>query len=151
MLLGTCRLTGLSADLFAYEQDTFALVRLGLTERANLGTNLSEELLVAGLQDDEWVLVTFRLGLDLDFGGELKQDGVSVAEGELQEIALVGHTVAHADELELLLIAFGHTYDHIVDEGAVEAVEGLLLLCLYGVVLFYDLKRHLTVGEVDLD
>ena len=80
MLLSTSRLTGLSADLLAEEQNTFALIRLGLTERTNLSTHLTEKLLVAGLQNDLGVLVSLGLCLHLDFSGELEEDAVGVTE-----------------------------------------------------------------------
>ena len=151
MLLSTSRLTGLSANLLAEEQNTFALVRLGLTERANLSTYLTEKLLVAGLQDNLGVLVSLGLCLDLDFRGKLKEDGVCVAERELQKVALIGDTIADTHELELLLVTLGNTYDHVVDERAVEAVESLLLLLLYCVVFFNDFESHLAVSDVNLD
>jgi len=151
MLLGTSRLTGLSANLLAEEQDALALVRLWLTERANLGTHLAKELLVAGFKDYLRVLVSLGLCLNLDFRGKLEEDGVRVAECELQEVALVGNTIADTDQLKLLLIAFGNSDDHIVDEGAVEAVESLLLLRLDAVVFLYNLECYLCIDDIDFD
>ena len=151
MLLGTSRLTGLSANLLAEEQNTFALVRLGLTERANLSTYLTEKLLVAGLQDDLGVLVSLGLCLNLNLRGKLKKDGMCVAERELQEVALVGDTVAYTYQLKLLPVTLGNTNDHVVDERAIEAVESLLLLGLDCVVFFNDFESYLTFGNVNLD
>jgi len=151
MLLGTSRLTRLPADLFAEEQDTLTLVRFRLTERTNLSTYLTQELLVAGLEDDLGVLVSLGLRLDLYLGGELKKDGVCVTQREFQKVTLIRYAITNTDKLHLLLVAFGDSHHHVVDEGTVEAVESLLLLLLYGVVFFYYLECYLCVGNVDLD
>ena len=151
MLLSTSRLTGLSADLLAEEQNTFALIRLGLTERTNLSTYLTEKLLVAGLQDNLGVLVSLGLCLNLNLRGKLKKDGMCVAERELQEVALIGDTVADTYQLKLLLVTLGNTNDHVVDERAIEAVESLLLLRLNCVVFFNDFESYFAISNVDLD
>ena len=57
MLLRTCSLTRLSANLFANEQYTFALVRFRLTERTNFCTHLTEQLLVTGFENNLRILV----------------------------------------------------------------------------------------------
>ena len=38
-------------------------------------------------------------------------------------LALLGHTVAHAVDVQLLLEALGHTHHHVVEQGAGQAVE----------------------------
>ena len=50
--------------------------------------------------------------------------GWRVAERELQLGRALGQdAVADADDLELLLVALGHADDHVVDQGAGQAVQ----------------------------
>ena len=108
--------------MFTDEFDTFAFVRFGLAERADLGANLAEELLVGRFEDDEGVLVAFGLGFDFDFVGKLDEDCVRESEGEFEDLSGCCGTVSDADELHLFLVSFANANDHVVDKGAVETV-----------------------------
>ena len=65
--------------------------------------------------------------------GAFDHDGVAEAEGEVEGVgALGGGAVADADDLELLGEAVGHADDHVVDEGADQAVHGTGLALVVG-------------------
>ena len=50
------------------------------------------------------------------------------AEVELELLGTLGHhAVTHALDLQLLLVALGHTDDHVVDESTGEAVQRAVL------------------------
>ena len=75
---------------------------------------------------------------------------MGVAERKLDDVALVGHAVAHTNKLHLLLVAFAHANDHVVDECAIEAVESLFLLEVNGAVLI-DGEGHMTILDSNID
>ena len=58
-LFGTGSLAGFTTNNFANKLDTFALVGFGLTQGADLGTYLAQELLVVAGEDNQRVFVTF--------------------------------------------------------------------------------------------
>ena len=116
MLLSCSRLTRLSANNFTLEQYTLALVRLRLAERTNLGTDETEQLLVASLESDDRILVSLTLSLHLNLRRKLDEDGVSVTESELDDVALVRNTIPDSDKLKYLLVALANAYNHVVDE-----------------------------------
>src|SRR4051812_1103910 len=114
-------LSDLASDVLAGVPDALALVGLGLAELADVGRHLAHQLLVDAL-DAEARLVLDREG---DAVGGVEDDGVAVAELELQLGRALGQdAVADADDLEPLLVAVGHADDHVVDEGAGQAVQG---------------------------
>src|SRR3954470_17364572 len=122
-------LSDLAADVLAGVPDALALVRLGLAELADVGGDLADQLLVDAL-DAEAGLVLDR---ERDAVGRVEDDRVAVAELELQLGGALGQdAVAHAHDLELLLVALGDTDDHVVDQGAGQAVAGPALPLVVG-------------------
>src|SRR3712207_374075 len=116
----TC-LSDLASDLLAGVPDALALVGLGLAQLADVGCDLTDELLVDAL-DREAGGVLHREG---DAFGCVERDRVGVAELELQlRRALGEHAVADADDLEALLVALGHPDHHVVDQRAGQPVQG---------------------------
>src|SRR6476620_12616439 len=69
---------------------------------------------------------------EADAGGSLDEDRVRVSERELEVRALRRDTVTRAVDLHLLLVALGHTEDHVVDERAGQAVTGPGLTLVVG-------------------
>ena len=69
---------------------------------------------------------------------------MSVAQGELNDVALVAYTVTDTDQFECLLVAFTDTDNHIVDKRTVETVVSLLLTSVDGSVLI-DRERQDTI------
>ena len=150
-------LTQLAADVLANIVDTLALVRLGRTMAADLSGDLTDLLLVDTLD----VHVGVVGNLEGDALGSLDDHGVREAQGELEVLALLLHAVADAGELELLLEALGNANNHVVDEGAGEAVAGTGLTLVVGtgngedVVLDVDgellknIELELALGALD--
>ena len=66
-----------------------------------------------------------NLNAALDTSGHLMDDRVGEAEGEIELVALSLGTIAHADELKLLLEANGTTLDHVSHESAHRANVGV--------------------------
>src|SRR5699024_10123524 len=84
--------------------------------------------------------------LDLDGVGLLDLNGMREAQRQDQLVALLGGTVADALDLEVFLEAFGDTDDHVVDDGAGQAVEAAGLLLVIGAgnqnLIALDLDVH---------
>ena len=78
-----------------------------------------------------------------------------------QVLALLGHTVTHAVDLQLLLEALGHAGDHVGQQGAGQAVQAAVQLVvgrtLHGDRVAFLLNHHLgtqrtgqlTLGSLD--
>lgn len=79
--------------------DTLALVGFGSAVRTNDGSGLTDLLLVSALDQNFSLARRFAL----DTSGHLMDDRVGEAEGEIELVALSLGTIAHADELKLLL------------------------------------------------
>src|SRR5919112_6754991 len=102
----TC-LSDLATDVLTRVANALALVRLGLAQLADLGGGLADQLLVDAL-DAEPGRPVHREG---DALGRVERDRVAVAELELQLRGALGQdAVAHADDLELLLVAVGDAH-----------------------------------------
>src|SRR5262245_57061961 len=82
----------LAENLLVVVLDALALVRLGRAERPNLGSHLSDPLLVGAGDGDDGRL----LALDRHVGGNRIDDVVAEAELQLQVLALHGGAIAHA-------------------------------------------------------
>ena len=95
---------------------------------ADLSGDLTDLLLVDTLD----VHVGVVGNLEGDALGSLDDHGVREAQGELEVLALLLHAVTDAGELELLLEALGNANNHVVDEGAGEAVAGTGLTLVVG-------------------
>src|SRR5699024_5064968 len=119
-----------------------ALVRVGTAQLADVGGDLTDELLVDPLDREA--------GRVLDGEGDalrrLDDDGVAEPERELEVAALVLDAVTGAVDLELLLVPGGDPDDHVVDEAAAQSVQraGLPL-----VVRARDLDALVGPGDRD--
>ncbi len=67
------------------------------------------------------------------------------AQGQDQLAALLCAAVANALDLQVLAEAFGNTDDHVVDEGAGQAMQTTCLLLVDGRVTRISLPSTLTV------
>ena len=72
------------------------------------------------------------LQLDLDGIGVLKLNGMREAQGQGQLAALLGGTIADALNFQILTEALGNTDDHVMDQGAGQAMEAACLLLVIG-------------------
>src|SRR5690606_6997689 len=107
----------------AHLADTFALVRLRRTERADLGSNLADHLLVSARDLD---LGRLRRG-ERDAGGRLVDDRVRVTERQLEILALQRRAVTDADQFQILGEAGRNAGHHVLDVGARGAPHRLRL------------------------
>ena len=114
------RLTWLELDNFALVADAFTLVGLGLAERANLGGELADQLLVATLDHDVRLVWTgdFQASRNLFF------EFVGKAYAQLQFFVFDRTDVAHALDFELLLVAVLDAEDHVIDHSASQSMQG---------------------------
>ena len=100
--------------------DALALVRLGRAERADLRGGEAEQVLVDPAHRD---LRLLRVHLGGDALGELEDDRVREAEGEVDVLPLHLGLEADAADLEAALVALHDALDRVLDERAGEAVE----------------------------
>src|SRR6185312_2003215 len=114
---GLLLLAFLTTDLFARVTDALALVGFGRTDATDAGGDFADQLLVDAADADFGLL---RHG---EGDARRRRDVHVVAEAELhgERLALHRRAVAHADELESLLVALGHALDHVADQGARQA------------------------------
>src|SRR5512145_1360951 len=140
--LRSAGLAFLATDDLLRVLDALALVGLRLAERADLRGGQAEEVLVDPLDREPGLL---RVHLGGDALGELEDDRVGEAEGEVDLLALDLRLEADAADLEHLLVALAHAVDGVADEGAGEAVEAARLAALVGAE---DL--HLARADLDL-
>src|SRR3569833_2207171 len=107
----------LAADILAFIAHALALIGLRRTPGADLGRNLTDQLLVDARNRDHGRL----LGDD----GDARRDRIGhvMAETELQVQGLALHrgAIAHALNLQLLGEALGDAGDEIVDQSARQA------------------------------
>ena len=119
----------LSLRRYAGVTDALALVGLRLAQLADLGRDLTHELLV----DADDAELGRALGGERDALGGVEHDRVAVAELELELRGALGqHAVTHAHDLELLLVALGDTHHHVADQGAGQTVERTALTLVVG-------------------
>src|SRR3954470_7814121 len=115
------RLSSLAADDLALVLDALALVRLRRADLPDVRGDLADELLVdAG--DAELRGPLHREG---DAGRRGHVHRVREAQGELEVLALGGHPVTGAVDLQRLLVPLGDTDDHVGDQSTGEAVQFL--------------------------
>src|SRR5450759_5022531 len=117
-------LAGLAADHLARVADALALVWLRLPGGPDTGGYLADELLVDA-QDGQ---LDRGLDLEADAGRRHDLDGMAVPEVELQLLADLLRTVAHARDLEALPVAGRDAHDHVGDERSGQPMELLVLL-----------------------
>src|SRR5215471_9462170 len=104
----------LAEDVLARVFDALALVRLRRSERADLGRDLPDLLLVDSGHHD----LGRTRRRDRDALGDRIAHVVAEPERDLQVLALHGSTVADAANFEALLESLGHAGDQIVDQRA---------------------------------
>src|SRR3569623_2668549 len=115
----------LQGDLLAGIAHALALVGLRRTERADLGRNFADALLVRTLDED----LGLRRGLERDAFGRVEHDRVREAQAQAQRLAGHRSAVTHADQLQLALVTLGHALDHGGQQrtrGTAELVVGAL-------------------------
>src|SRR5216684_5871090 len=134
----SCCLTRLAANHFIGVLDAFALVRVGLAERADLGSGLTDFLLVdAGDRD----VAALRLDDDLDPCRDRETHRMRVTELEDDFLPFDLGAVADTNDVELALEPVGHAANVVGHESPHEAVERtrsslVVRACeLHGVVL----------------
>src|SRR3954447_7650490 len=110
--LFSCCLTRLAADHFVGVLDAFALVRIGLAQRADFGGGLSDLLLVDAGDGD---VIGLRLDGDVDAFRNRETNRMRVAEGKDHFLPLDFGTVADADDVELALEAVGDAANVVGD------------------------------------
>src|SRR5207248_8512206 len=112
-------LADLAPDDLVRVLDALALVGVGLAQHPQARRRLAEDRLVRPAQRDRRLLVDLRR----DALGQRKDDGVGVAQRELDGPALQLRAIADPDDLELPLEAVLDAADHVGDERPREAVE----------------------------
>src|SRR6188508_2213201 len=122
------RLAGLATHLLACVANALPFVRLGWTDRAKLGRDLTHQLLVGPFDLDHGVVV-YR---DLDALGRLVFHRVGVAHDQVYTIGLCLGLVSDTLDLEVLAEALGHAFHHVLHQSAGQAVERLVPLFLAG-------------------
>src|SRR5215210_2451806 len=127
ILLGS-RLARLAADLLAYVPNALALVWLRRAHRAQLGGNLTHQLLVGSLDLDHGVVVN----RDLDPLGSLVLYGMGVAHDQVHAIGLGLGLVTDALDLQALGEPLGNALDHVLHQGPGQPVQCLVPLFLAG-------------------
>src|SRR3954452_4996675 len=153
------RLSSLAADDLALVLDALALVRLRRADLPDVGGDLADQLLVdAGDRE-----LRRPLDREADAGRRDHVDRVREAQSELEVLALGGHPVTGAVDLQRLLVALGDADDHVGDQSARQAVELLGLPLVVGAVdvqlvallsdrdRLSDGVRELALGTLDLD
>ena len=105
-MLHTCRFAGFSPELFAHEFNTRALVGFRRTQRPDLCCDMPDELLVDAGECDDRVAPLFCLGCNLDLLRQLHDIIMRVTEAHLKAQAAGFSTVAHADKLKVIAVAF---------------------------------------------
>ena len=125
---------------------SFVAIGFGLAEGADLGANLTQELFVVALEDDQGVLVALGLGFHLDFLGKLYIDGVGVAQRQLQHLTGGCGAVTYTYEFHFLAVAGGYAHYHVVDQRTVQTVLCAVLAVVGGTqqvdvaILYLDFK-----------
>src|SRR5947208_12798964 len=122
--LGT--LAHLPAHVLALVANALALVRLRRANLANLGGRLADLLFVGALDDD----LGRRRDLEADARPGLDRDGVGVSDLQLEIGALERRAVADALDLQALLEALRHAFDHVGDERARQPVQRAVVAAL---------------------
>src|SRR5690606_6892395 len=113
-------LSGLAADSLALVADALRLVGVGLAQAADVRGHLAHLLLVDSLDVQQGRL----LHPERDALRRLHDDGVAVAQRELQVPALGLDAVAHTRDLEGLGVPLGGALDQVGNQRAGKPVQG---------------------------
>src|SRR5262249_43954670 len=111
----------LADDAFVGVADAFAFVRFRWVEAADFGCDLADGLAVRPFDGELGVF----LDRHLDLVGYGIDDRVRIPEAEVYILTLDRGFEAHALNLEFLDEAFANATDHVIDQGAAEAMKGL--------------------------
>src|SRR4051812_38902825 len=122
-LMSLTRLSDLATDLLTLVANALGLVRVGLAQLADVGRDLTDELLVDAADREPGG----RLHLEGDAVRRGDLDGVAVPQRELQLRALQLDAVTDAVDLELLHVAVGDTDDDVAHQRAGQAVQRTVL------------------------
>ena len=109
-----------AADLLVGIADSLALVRLGRIVGADIGGDLSDEMLINSLNRDLGVVSDGYL----DFLRDREENRVGVADGKVELVSLYGSTEAYSLNFKVAPEALAHPSDHVVDQGAGETMKG---------------------------
>src|SRR6266516_4284252 len=118
----------LAHDAFVAVAHALAFVRFRRIEAANLGGNLSYDLPIRAFDGKFGVL----LDCHFDLFGNIVNNRMRVSKAEVDGFTRNCGFKANALNLELLNKTFTYTPDHVVDQGAAEAVQrfGLSVISL---------------------
>src|SRR5260221_12399526 len=112
-------LAGLLLQALARDANTFLLVGVGRTQRANVRGHLADLPFVRAADHDVRLLVD----RDLNTLGNLKLDGMRLAERESNRFALQLRTVADADDVQVLLEALRDAVHRVGEQRASKPVQ----------------------------
>src|SRR4051794_22911285 len=153
------RLARLDLYDFTFVADALALVRLGLADRADHRSELPDGLLIGAAHFD--LVDAFQLHADVAWNRDAHLVGVADRQHEVLA-ALLG-LVADALHFQALHVAVGHTFDHVRQQRAGQAVQRLARLLIirarHDQVAFLlrhlDARMHiqgeLALGAFDID
>src|SRR3989338_5129047 len=99
---------------------TFALVRLGRTQLADLGGHLAHELLIDPANGDDVLVLLVRD--DLDSLGDGKINGVAVTQVQDHRLSFYLRLVTNPDDLQLLLVPGTYAQRHVLNQHPRESV-----------------------------
>src|SRR5262245_22018342 len=119
-------LSDLPAHVLALVADSLALVGLRQPDVAHLGGALPDLFLCDALDHD----LGLRRHLEGDAGRRVHDDGMRVADVELERSPAKRGAVADALDLEALLEAVRDALDHVRDEGARQPVQRSVVAAL---------------------
>ena len=133
-------LTNLATHTLILIANALAFIGLGLTERAHVGRNLADHLLVNSGYPNR--LLTFND--ELDSFGRVNRYGVTVAQEEIERPTLEGSTITYTFDNQRTQVTFGNTHHHIVDQRTGKPVKCTILarFCRTG-------KYDLTFTDLD--
>src|SRR5581483_3009691 len=135
-------LAGLLLEHFAGVAHALLLVGIGLAQPADVRRDLTDELSIHAGDGD----VRLLLDRDVDPGRDLEHDRMRVPEREHHLLPLHLRAVPDADDVELLLVAFGHAEHGVGDEAASQPVK-LAQLRVFGP----RLGDQMAVGDLEAD
>src|SRR5262245_24529552 len=113
------RLTRLELDVLAVVPHTLALVWLGLANRANFGSELTDQLLVATLDHN----VRLIWASDLQPFGDLLLHFVRISDTQGKHVPFDRTEISDSLDLQFFLVTLDDTVHHVLDQRTRQAVE----------------------------
>src|SRR5689334_11683355 len=123
-------LAGFLAQSLIGVADSFVLVRIRRTQGAHVGGYLAQKLAVAAGQNQRRKITRGLLDLHIDTVGQIKLDGVRVAEVERGDAALHFALIANSENLQFAREARGHAIYGIRGQGARQTMQGSVLVAI---------------------